>query len=111
MGSHDKRLHCVLDWGYVGDLGMSKETVELAFPVPNPDFQTFQPETVEELKRIMSGMSLRDYFATKAMAGDWAAQDSEDIGAFPCDVDEAILIKRAQLYYRMADAMLKARSE
>ena len=23
MGSHDKRLHCVLDWGYVGDLGMS----------------------------------------------------------------------------------------
>ncbi|ERK06083.1 hypothetical protein L580_2767 [Serratia fonticola AU-P3(3)] len=22
MGSRDKRLHCVLDWGYMGDLGV-----------------------------------------------------------------------------------------
>lgn len=90
---------------------MSKETGGYAFPIPNADYQTFQPSTVEEYKRIQSGMTLRDYFATKAMAGDWAAQDSEDIGAFPCDVDEEILIKRAQLYYRMADAMLKTRSK
>lgn len=57
------------------------------------------------------GMSMRDYFAAKAMSGDWASQDSEDIGAFPCDIDEELLIKRAQLYYRLADAMLKARGE
>ena len=100
MGGRDKRLHCVLDWGYVGDLGMSKETGGPAFPMP-----------ASEWSGADSGMDLRDYFATKAMAGDWAAQDSEDIGAFPCDVDEEILIKRAQLYYRMADAMLKTRSK
>ncbi|MFU2148984.1 hypothetical protein ACM55O_22170 [Hafnia paralvei] len=57
------------------------------------------------------GMTMRDYFAAKAMSGDWAAQDIEGIGAFPCDIDEETLIKRAQIYYRMADAMLKARGE
>jgi len=46
---------------------MSKDTGGYAFPIPNADFQTFEPKTVEEYKRIQSGMTLRDYFAAKAM--------------------------------------------
>ena len=72
-------------------------------------FPTTEANYLNENVRT-EGMTLRDHFAAKAMSGDWAAQDSEDIGAFPCDIDEELLIKRAQLYYRMADAMLKARS-
>jgi hypothetical protein len=45
-----------------------------------------------------SGMTLRDYFAAKAMQGDWAAGNAED------DLHVA-----AARYYYMADAMLKER--
>lgn len=38
-----------------------------AFPIQNADFQTFAPSTIEEYKRVLSGMTLRDYFAAKAM--------------------------------------------
>jgi hypothetical protein len=51
------------------------------------------------------GMSLRDYFAGQALAGDIA----ED--ALPNDASAALLEARAQLYYRLADAMLKVRAE
>jgi len=46
------------------------------------------------------GMTLRDYFAAKAMQGDWAAGNAED------DLHVA-----AARYYSMADAMLNARGE
>jgi hypothetical protein len=51
------------------------------------------------------GMSLRDYFAGQALAGDMAE------GALPNDASLAFLEQRAQLYYRLADAMLKVRAE
>ncbi len=51
-----------------------------------------------------SGMTLRDYFAAKAMQGDWA--NSAD-GSFGMTHD---LSTAARLYYRMADEMLKAKS-
>lgn len=70
-----------------------------AFPVPNDANVTGQ-----------EGMSLRDYLAAKAMAGDWAAQ-SEDIGCFDVDEEDELLENRAKLYYRMADAMLRERGE
>lgn len=54
------------------------------------------------------GMDLRDYFAAQAMAGDWAACDANG-GNFPNDIADHRLVDRAKLYYRMADAMLKAR--
>lgn len=62
------------------ELTMSRETGGYAFPIPNADFQTFLPSTVDEYKRIQSGMTLRDYFAAKAMQGrlanpDWLASD------------------------------------
>lgn len=51
-----------------------------------------------------SGMSLRDYFAAKAMQGELSAQ-SEESGFYD---DFHILAKRC---YDIADAMLKARGE
>ncbi|ASB03800.1 TPA: hypothetical protein SMM79_000090 [Proteus mirabilis] len=54
------------------------------------------------------GVNMRDYLAAKAMQGDLASQSAE-LGHFPNDVDDECLIKRAKFYYRMADAMLKAR--
>ena len=56
------------------------------------------------------GMSLCDYFAAKAMQGDWAAQNEEG-GYYPNSADMEFLVKRAELYYRMADAMIEARKK
>ncbi|HIE4543227.1 hypothetical protein JFB93_06205 [Providencia rettgeri] len=53
------------------------------------------------------GMSLRDYFAAKAMQGDWTNQSAE-VGYF-ANCNEEQLVNSAKIYYRMADAMLKAR--
>ncbi len=55
------------------------------------------------------GMTLRDYFAAKAMQGDWAAQDGDVIGMFLPSCADEDLVSSARLYYRMADAMLAAR--
>ena len=56
------------------------------------------------------GMALRDYFAAKAMQGDWAAQ-GEACGMFVTDSGDELFARSARLYYRMADAMLAARKE
>ncbi|HAM5330749.1 TPA: hypothetical protein IB053_002414 [Escherichia coli] len=56
------------------------------------------------------GMTLRDYFAAKAMQGDWASQ-SEEVGTFINAVTDQTLEARARVFYRMADAMLRAREE
>lgn len=52
--------------------------------------------------------SLRDQFAMAAMQGDLASQ-SVSLGHFDNDAPEESLVNRAKFYYRMADAMLKAR--
>jgi hypothetical protein len=51
--------------------------------------------------RVMHGMSLRDYFAAKAMQGELASQSPEN--------EYTNLDALAALSYRMADAMIKAR--
>ncbi len=56
-----------------------------------------------------TGISIRDYFAAMAMAGDWASQFEQDY--FSNGVSDAILEGRAKEYYRMADAMIKTREE
>ncbi|MHD0616766.1 hypothetical protein ACY19I_12745 [Morganella morganii] len=54
------------------------------------------------------GMSLRDYFAAKAMQGDWASQSEDhNLARYTDDA----LDKQAKIYYRMADAMLRAREK
>ncbi len=52
------------------------------------------------------GMDLRDYFAAKAMAGDFA---NSAFGYFESDVEQTFLVKRAEFYFRVADAMIAAR--
>lgn len=70
-----------------------------AFPVP-----------ATELHGTDAGMTLRDYFAAKAMHGDWA-RDSNAVIEFAEDGSHDPYGKAAEVYYRMADAMLKARGE
>ncbi|MFJ4113773.1 hypothetical protein [Pseudomonas sp. NPDC089758] len=77
---------------------MSKDTGGPAFPV-SYDHDTFQPSHVDEAKQLMSGMTLRDYFAAKALQGLCADPNTADA-------------KRADLVaecYELADAMLAAR--
>ena len=66
-----------------------------AFPLHNHGAQT--------LGLHVTGMTLRDYFAAKAMQG-FAARDSHDAGL-------ATPQQRAKLAYIDADAMLKAREK
>jgi hypothetical protein len=74
---------------------MTKNTGGPAFPHEYFDKQLNQ-------KRVMHGMTLRDYFAAKAMQGDISSfSDDKD----PGDVASVI----AERAYQIADAMLKAR--
>ena len=59
---------------------------------------------IHEIARKMNGMTLRDYFAAKAMqtALTACANDARDEGVGYCD-------HVATVSYEMADAMLKAR--
>ncbi|WP_272693473.1 hypothetical protein [Providencia sp. PROV039] len=78
---------------------MPDKTGGAAFPASgHPDMQFVAQE----------GMNLRDYLAAKAMQGDLASQ-SVSLGHFANDSSEESLVNRANFYYRMADAMLKAR--
>lgn len=72
-----------------------------AFPVPlNPGcgFAGMGPA---------DGMTLRDYFAAKAMQGDWASQNLETNGVF--STEHSNFKSAAENYYAMADAMLRVR--
>ena len=73
----------------------SKETGGPAFPRPGD----FNPQT---------GMTLRDYFAAKAMQGLCAREDGKgfDFSTFPNDP-----MRVALWAYDVADQMLKARQE
>jgi hypothetical protein len=80
----------------------SLETVEIEIegtPSPQPNEKAFPSEDYFD----NYGMDLRDYFAAKAMQGDWASNDAE--------LSEEYLAKVARTYYRMADAMMEARKE
>jgi len=75
---------------------MKKETGGYAFPMPLGN---------EDISPDVAGMSLRDYFAIRALPIAW---DALDKGYFDSDDHNAGLSKAA---YQMADAMLKARGE
>lgn len=82
-----------------------------AFPVEF-DHHTFQPRTVDEAKRLMSGMTLRDYFAAKAMPTALAiltADFDKDMGAEAWRWNHSKQEYCTELAYQLADAMLKAR--
>ena len=71
-----------------------------AFPVTY-DHQIFSPKFVAESRRLMSGMSMRDYFAARFME---RAQSLSETGDGGWDYHNA-----AQCAYAMADAMIEAR--
>ncbi|MGY6129118.1 hypothetical protein ACW9YV_27800 (plasmid) [Paraburkholderia strydomiana] len=73
-----------------------------AFPVPELLNSNGQARPVSA-----AGMTLRDYFAAQMMAGD--AANSADDQSWNTTASEEGLEKRAKLYYRMADAMIRAR--
>uniref|UniRef100_A0AAU6W440 Gp38 n=4 Tax=unclassified bacterial viruses TaxID=12333 RepID=A0AAU6W440_9VIRU len=85
---------------------MSKDNGGNAFPVADYDHMAMQPATVDEHKRQLMGMTLRDYFAAKAMPLAWKA--AED-GYFNSGED-SINADVATCAYQMADAMLAART-
>ena len=66
-----------------------------AFPVDA--VESLNPKTVNEMRRLLSGMSLRDYFAAKAMQGF-------------CADPEFSSPSLSESAYRVADNMLKARN-
>ena len=73
-----------------------------AFPVADYDHMVFEPKTVAETKRDLSGMSLRDYFAAKVLS-TVQAYAHEDVATWsPEDF--------AKHAYALADAMLAARA-
>lgn len=75
---------------------MNKETGGPSFP-----FECKGPTTAPE---IYYGMTLRDYFAAKAMPQVWSAYQ-EGLHGEPDDLE----IYLAKAAYLIADAMLKAR--
>lgn len=71
-----------------------------AFPVTEYN-ESFAPRSVAQERRMLSGMSLRDYFAARAMQSLITDPAREDQSCEEC----------ARLSYRMADAMLKERTK
>ena len=59
------------------------------------------------------GMTLRDYFAAKAMQGELAAMlDPEnEVCGLPLDAPDDTLARLTAHWYRLADFMLKAREQ
>lgn len=78
-----------------------------AFPVPLSEHQTLKSTAA-------NGMTLRDYFAAKALQGHWSNANGDStldwMEANP-DLEESQLRIVAKLAYAQADAMLKAREE
>lgn len=87
-----------------------------AFPIAEFDYQTMRPKNVDDMKRMLSGMSLRDYLAAHATEGDisnhlegpWCDQ-VVDVGGGKQIVKGPLRRTREQARYAFADAMLKAR--
>lgn len=82
-----------------------------AFPL---DYRTIETGKYPAYREIVAyhhqkGLSLRDWFAGKAMQGDWASQDITGNGVFLASMDDEALLEHAKFYCRMADAMLEAR--
>lgn len=81
----------------------NNETGGPAFPL-HPEVSKSHFDTTD----AYVGMTLRDYFAAKAMQGDLANSEG---GFLSLNASLEQLETNAALFYRMADAMLKARQQ
>jgi len=80
---------------------------KLMLAIPSPFDSGNIPKEVE-----FPGMSLRDYFAAKAMQGILSSPETKNINGPLDDVPEATVADSiAKNAYFMADAMLSAREE
>jgi hypothetical protein len=71
---------------------------------------TNEAEYIKAVARLSHGMTLRDYFAAKAMQSIYAANVEWKPTGTPMDEESLqLLADVAQDAYKMADAMLKAR--
>lgn len=82
-----------------------------AFPCevgPASDGHTIQTGNMQWMQ---SGMTMRDYFAAKAMQGELAAMVDPSCSqcGIALDTPDEALARIAKHFYRIADAMLKAR--
>lgn len=70
-----------------------------------PAFPSKREHTTKE------GMTLRDYFAAKAMQGELASMydPEQEICGLALDISDAHLDRMTKHFYRIADSMLKAR--
>jgi len=84
---------------YQGGRMTNKETGGPAFPFPAYTYQN------GEINHGEGGMTMRDYFAAKALQALLADPEPFDL----CDGDETIADTYAREAYVYADAMLKAR--
>jgi hypothetical protein len=80
---------------------MTQDTGGPAFPESGPRGQAVGGE----------GMTLRDYFAAKAMQGELSAMalDGSGCSGLPTDIPDEVLDKLANHWFRIGSAMLKAR--
>jgi hypothetical protein len=82
--------------------GMTKEieTGGPAFPLVYPNGEG-----------SYEGMTLRDYFAAKAMAGELSAMTTsgDGCGGLSMDCGNDALLRLSKHWYRIADTMLEAR--
>jgi len=76
---------------------------------PCDPFVASKPNHVDVARRLAEGMSLRDYFAAKAMqavmATPWITHRSSQVGSSEYGAEVA------EECYAIADAMLKARED
>ena len=84
-----------------------KDTGGPAFPIPLLPGQSWQGMAP------CDGMTLRDYFAAKAMQGELASMRVLEGGVcgLALDISDETLDRLTRHYYRIADAMLKAREK
>lgn len=85
---------------------MSKETGGPAFPVPLTDAQ--EAAWNEAKLPSANGMTLRDYFAAKAMQG-WLSTYPSNKSCGELSINNIDVI--ARFSYSIADAMIKAREQ
>lgn len=83
----------------------SKKTDEGGFAFPTSAL--FTPDG-KFLSGGSDGMSIRDWFAGQALAGEFAAQN-EMTGEITNNTSDEWMLDRAKTLYRMADAMIAAR--
>lgn len=83
---------------------MTKKTY--AFP---SDINT-GPSVADANWTANGGMELRDYFAAKAMNGELSAMEHDGYAGLALSVSDDHMLTLGKHWYRIADAMMKARA-